>query len=435
MSSSGINQTPGPSQTSVPDRVANSLNGGSRFMTDAARLRSEADSWVEISSQPSSSSLSSTTTDEIVTTGLRVRRQLNARRRRLHHADRSALHGPVSRPGSASSSQEEYEESESEDDRIMTSSNENLEPSQPPEPSRRLRAEPAYPPEEAEDGDEDADDDDDDDENSTALGVPDEGHVFTPQPNAFSHPPSSPPLSQPAPTSYFPRPIYRPLPQGRALSGRHRQQHTPFNVVSPSYQADHDAALRASLSTLLSCAAAARGLPKQNHPSGAGQVAGPSVVEPSTIRIVPESALGDRAGSTDATPQQDSKRRFKSRSPSDVSSREHPTSPDKVKGKRKAAQSPSRGAKDRAAKKTKRIYDDAISPTLLTWVVSAGVVVLVSALGFSAGYAMGKEVGRAEVGLGSGAGPEGPSSCGKEVAARGLRKLRWGASGAASVRV
>ena len=41
---------------------------------------------------------------------------------------------------------------------------------------------------------------------------------------------------------------------------------------------DHDAALRASLTTLLSCAAAARGLPKRNQ-NGIG-IAGPSVPNP-----------------------------------------------------------------------------------------------------------------------------------------------------------
>jgi hypothetical protein len=44
-----------------------------------------------------------------------------------------------------------------------------------------------------------------------------------------------------------------------------------------------------------------------------------------------------------------------------------------------------------------------ISPTLMTWVVSAGVVVLVSVVGFGAGYVIGREVGRQEV-LAAGAG-------------------------------
>lgn len=63
-----------------------------------------------------------------------------------------------------------------------------------------------------------------------------------------------------------------------------------------------------------------------------------------------------------------------------------------------------------------------ISPTLLTWVVSAGVVVLVSAISFSAGYTVGREVGKVEASLG---GSGNDALCGKEMG-RGLRKLRLG---------
>lgn len=72
-----------------------------------------------------------------------------------------------------------------------------------------------------------------------------------------------------------------------------------------------------------------------------------------------------------------------------------------------------------------------ISPTLMTWLVSAGVVVMFSALSFSAGYAFGKEVGRAEAGMGK---------CGNDALIRGggsmsgLKRLRWGAGSTASAR-
>lgn len=71
-----------------------------------------------------------------------------------------------------------------------------------------------------------------------------------------------------------------------------------------------------------------------------------------------------------------------------------------------------------------------IHPTLLTWVVSAGVVVLFSAIGFSAGYVIGREVGRVDVldvARGGGMG-------GKQMGVgRGLRRL--GRAGGAVVRV
>jgi hypothetical protein len=64
-----------------------------------------------------------------------------------------------------------------------------------------------------------------------------------------------------------------------------------------------------------------------------------------------------------------------------------------------------------------------VNPTLMTWFVGASVVVLVSALSFSAGYITGKEAGRAEVlELGVGAGKTG---CGKRAMVAGAgRSLR-----------
>ncbi|KAI9760735.1 MAG: hypothetical protein M4579_001473 [Chaenotheca gracillima] len=462
MASSSSNLAGNPGQRQPSDAPPSRLTSVSRSTNESMRFRSDgehpypsarfieqgilmstvADSWVEISSQPSSSSLSSAATDEIVTTGLRVRERANQRRRHLLHRDLSYLRGLEPRPTSAcsvESSQEEYEESESEDEQVLSSSSEHLDPSQGHD--QNVESVPEEVDEEA-GAEEEDDEDDDDDENATALGVLNEDRVFTPQPNAFSHPPSSYTSRQAGFNSSFPRQASEASSRRPSMSGRSGAQHSPYNAVYPSYQADHDAALRASLSTLLSCAAAARGLPKQNQPSRSRPAAGPSTVEPSTLRIVPESAILD---TTEPSPSDINQRRgqrknrlAKSRSSSDTSS--GLSSEKASKGKRKAASSPLRNAaKDRAAKKTKRVAgEETISPTLLTWVVSAGVVVLVSALGFSAGYAIGKEAGRAEVGLGgavTGNGSTNASSCGREAAARGLRRLRWSGSGAASVRV
>lgn len=84
------------------------------------------ESWIEVSSQPSSSSLSSAATDD---NRLRFQHDYNyRRRRRLNPHFRSPYDLQVRPTSAAGSSQEEYEESESESDRIMTSSNEGLDP-------------------------------------------------------------------------------------------------------------------------------------------------------------------------------------------------------------------------------------------------------------------------------------------------------------------
>jgi hypothetical protein len=76
-----------------------------------------------------------------------------------------------------------------------------------------------------------------------------------------------------------------------------------------------------------------------------------------------------------------------------------------------------------------------VSPTLLTWVMSAGVVVLVSVVGFGAGYVLGYEVGRSEAGAGM-ALAEGGTGCAREVgrgAVGGLRRFRLGGRGSGIV--
>lgn len=250
----------------------------------------EEDSWIEI--QP----------DAIITTGLRV--------------------APVPPTSVAGSSQDEYEESESESERVMSSSTEDI------------------------------------DDASTAIGV----HVFTPQPNAFSQPTNT----------YFPTVTHSErLPSNRMITQRAIRQ------------PDHDAALRASLTTLLSCAAAVR--PKERErPLPPAR----SSNQPTTLRLVPESQM--------------------SKPP-----------------KRRSRES----SKERHAKKIRavKVNDEPMSPTAMTWMISAGVVLVFSAISFSAGYAWGKEVGRLEeINCGN---------CGQEAirSTGGLRKLRW--SGAQSVSV
>src|ERR1700753_917386 len=99
-------------------------------------LRYYIDSWIEVSSQPSSSSLSSAaTSDDIITTGLRVehreagmyqRRSRGRRRQHLAAVTTAQVDYPSREASLASSSQEEYEESESDPDPNMSSSNEDI---------------------------------------------------------------------------------------------------------------------------------------------------------------------------------------------------------------------------------------------------------------------------------------------------------------------
>lgn len=385
-----------------------------------------ADSWIEVSSQPSSSSLSSaggpSPGDEIITTGLRVQHDSNAQRRRrqLDRARSGGLHIAQSQRG-ASSSQEEYEESESESDRVMTSSNEGL--AQPSPLQREWRPTGDTSSTSSNHGDVEEEDSDENDR-STAINVGRrQSHSFQPQPNAFNRPPSTSGQHAQSTQSYNPSPPSRPTmrtgSQRHSYPAQRQAQHSPFNAISPSYQADQDAALRASLSTLLSCAAAARGLPKSgNTYTNANPIPGSSARnEPTSLRIVPESAI------LGTSPPRNSSNRA-------TAGMSSPRSRSADKSKRRAS------SKDRSRKKPRRANSntgfagtaahhstygfgtysvDDISPTLFTWVVSAGVVVLVSALSFSAGYVVGKEAGRQEaVSVGS---------CGREaVRGSGLRR-------------
>ncbi|KAM0332244.1 hypothetical protein ACHAQA_002520 [Verticillium albo-atrum] len=412
-------------QTQREERASvNWQNPGHGGLSSVVQQRRNDESWVEISSQPSSSSLSSIG-DDIVTTGLRVGNPSAARRRRVqpsgprpYHVDQTAVQG-------GTSSQEEYEETESEEDRLLSSSNENVQ-----QPIRQSFQRPAQI---------ESEDSDDDYDNATALGrVPDDP-VFRPHPNAFSHPPGLGHRSHSTNTSVPTHPHSRVRP---ALGQRSqtRVSRGPGHFMSPSYQADHDEALRTSLTTLLSCAAAARGLPKYKDAEQQGAPPTLAGVGPSTrpveLRLMPEAELMTPTPAPAPIPRAKSPLRSRAATASPAS--------EGVEKEKRSATSQTRSSA-RVAKKKKVATDDSItiiSPTLLTWVMSAGVVVLVSVVGFGAGYVMGREVGRQEAFASAGAGvgvnassvAVDSSSCGREVirSSGGLRRLRWGASVVAS---
>ncbi|PTB67063.1 hypothetical protein BBK36DRAFT_1135253 [Trichoderma citrinoviride] len=375
------------------------------------RYDETTESWVEVASQPSSSSLSSIG-DEIVTTGLRVGSSYN-RRRRVQAPARSVPRVQTTIPVTGTSSQDEYDESDSEEDHVLSSSTENMQPS---------------PEEDMEDTDGESDGDE-----GTALGRAHNQPAFRPQPNAFSHPPlhhrsySSNAAMSSHPHGEFTRPSFSQRSQTRVQRGP--------SFMSPSVREDNDAALRASLTTLLSCAAAARGLPKSKEEAEAQRAAqtgvGPSS-QPMELRFVPETELEEGsekpqlAGAvpTPAKSQQ---------SPSPLRSSSRTPSPsEKAKRAVSTARNP-RATKKKKTATTAVVAEEAlISPTLLTWVVSAGVVVLVSVVGFGAGYVIGREVGRQE-GLAAGVSSvNDTASSGRDVirsSGGGLRRFRWGAVG------
>lgn len=458
------------------------------------------DSWIEISSQPSSSSLSSVAdNNEIVTTGLRVQQHQHEqhratssaspntlrRHRRLSRAEAVNLHIAEQRRQSGltkvdTSSQDEYEESESESDRLLSSSTEEVAALGSGYRAAQMLP---LPPASASFSSDGAESDNEDD-NLTALGV--RGHAagvssqFRPQPNAFSHPPA-PPMNR----SYTNPPAERSVSSGGSGTARptashsqrnsyssarrnsmrssSRPQHSPYNMISPSYQADHDAALRASLSTLLSCAAAARGSSKYRDSGSKSQSPprnGANVIEPGNLRLVPESVAmgGQQTSAPEPTfvptiPQSSVKAEPTSStasSPQNVtrpsSTPSRPSSPSYAsKSKRKSTPAQSHAQHTKRSRRTLAI-EESVSPTLMTWVLSAGVVVLFSAISFTAGYALGREVGRSEVGLEFGGagfrGVGGNESAmvlmdgveGKSLGGLGLRRLRWG-GGVGSVSV
>ncbi|KAL8350575.1 hypothetical protein RB601_001109 [Gaeumannomyces tritici] len=463
--------------------MANGASGRNSAAESPSRRRQE--DWIEIASQPSSSSLSSIGGDEIITTGLRVHGSSYPPRRR--HAGRQPPNHQHSMPRSfvishaaargGTSSQEDYDDTESEEDGAPV--------------VRRPVGGPMAPPTHVHTGSRhettarhessgyDDDDDDSGDENATALGLPSGApHVFRPQPNAFSHPPShlthhhSTPGAYMGGTSTGPHagatgPTSRRSSYSRAGSSRNAPQ-----FVSPAYREDNDAALRASLTTLLSCAAAARGLPNRRREGpdalGAGPTSNTAGMQPMDIRLVPEAEL--MAGTSAPPPSQSSasaRAKMKGSSPAATVApattaankkthaggftRSPSTTSSAARGEKskRAAAGSGQKTSGRATKK-KRVETSAsttpetlISPTLLTWVVSAGVVVLVSVVGFGAGYVIGREVGRQEGAAGfissTGGAPSGPpanatGSCGRDIIGQSsgggtLRRFRWSSMG------
>jgi hypothetical protein len=331
------------------------------------------DSWIEVSSRPSSSSLSSAA-EEIITTGLRVQQEAMSARRRRRSSRMAEL------AADASVRTQDDSEHHDDSDQIMESSADELAPRQSVQQASVHSSASADASGETSS--------DDSDENATAIGVVSPNDPFVPRPNAFSLPSNA---TRPQ-EQHASHPGYAPPPRPYRASQRHsypsqQQQHSPFTAISPSHQVDHDAALRASLSTLLSYANAARSLPKNERSvaATAQRPAGGNRIDVATLGLVSES-VAFRAGD------------------SSVSKNEHVGADEKVKQKeaissKRESRSSSKDRDRSRSKKQRRIpvtavaTTESVSPTLLTWVVGAGMIVLVSAISFSAGYVVGREAG------------------------------------------
>ncbi len=256
--------------------------------------------------------------------------------------------------------------------------------------------------------DTDYSEEEEEDDGRTALGInPAATTSFTPNPTPFSPRPAS-------------RATPRPMP-GDSKGDNYFQARFP----STTHRAVSDAALRASLTTLLSCAQAARSLPKRSNTHMQPPARGGNEMQ--EFRMISESALHNPtpAAQPPRSPQTQDKGKVKVIPSPSTRPRSSATASSDEREKRKRDSK----TKERISKRSKRatvdgaevhqVITQSVSPTLLTWIVSAGVVVFVSVVGFGAGYALGYERGVEE--------GRGLANCGKEIVR--VRRFRWGGRG------
>lgn len=177
-------------------------------------------------------------------------------------------------------------------------------------------------------------------------------------------------------------------------------------------QPDHDAALRASLSTLLSCAAATRALPKpRSEHAGRSNLAplsgAPHIQTLTLMTDEQREAMMDFMASTPATHHVG-----KQEQETTSSAQKTVSSPTTLKSRRTSVteqvpesqteqRKPAQHRKHKSSSANKGLSSvlslTSSNVTYVTLAVSAAAVLLVSAITFSAGYHIGKEVGRGEL--------------------------------------
>lgn len=311
------------------------------------------DSWIEVASQPSDSYTSSSSPeDPVIISGLQVQRRKNRSRRR-----RNSTSTAIPAASRAVESSDEYGE-DGEDDEELDGIDLNAIGSMGSsitDPSLS----------EGEEGSSEEESDEDD-----------EGEI---QPVAG--------LSS-----------YVSAPQ------RPQNNFRTFSRDPP--QPDHDAALRASLSTLLSCAAGvgSASKPRPNERMGSIQ----EHVRPATIPTLSLVTDSEREAmmSRPPPPPPPYRRTVHNPPPQTPLEQKRPASPRRSREDTQATKHKSKTKTRRSTKATPApnatmasamASISASNMTYLTLAVSAGAVIIVSAISFSAGYALGKEVGRSEM--------------------------------------
>ncbi|KAJ6263359.1 hypothetical protein Dda_1922 [Drechslerella dactyloides] len=337
------------------------------------------DSWIEVASQPSDSYTSSSSPefeDAVISTGLHPPRRRKPRRRRNSTATAVAVAAPA---------EFDDESSEFDDDEIDLNALDSIG-SSITDPSLS----------EGEEGSSDEDDEEEDEEETGGNDASEE--------------------EQPVAAGFLRYPgVSRP-------QGNYRT----FSREPP--QPDHDAALRASLSTLLSCAAGVGSASKPRTVSermaAVQEHARPAPIH--TLSLVTDS---EREAMLAAPPPPLPPHRRAAPVQQQHHQQQHQQHPQQVvqqQQHRHRLPSPRRkddsGKHSRAKARSRRSSKattgaivpaasaaPAASPnmTFLMLAFSAGAVVIVSAISFSAGFALGREVGRSEVlELGGAAGGE-----------------------------
>ncbi|KAK6543990.1 hypothetical protein TWF694_000706 [Orbilia ellipsospora] len=307
------------------------------------------DSWVEVASQPSDSYTSSSSPEEpVITSGLQVQKRKHRARRR--NSTSTAI--PSSSRVVESSS--DYEDDDDEDDEDLDGIDLNTIDSigsSITDPSLS----------EGEEGSSDEESDEDEGEIQPVAG--------------FSHHPSA----------------SRPQNNFRA-----------FSRDPP--QPDHDAALRASLSTLLSCAAGVGSASKPRVADRMGVIQEHTRPAPiQTLSLVTDSEREAIMSAPQPPPPPYRKTPHHPPPPPIPRQQQRAASPRRLKEDPQTSKHRTRARSRRSSKATSAAVNPAISSisasnmTYLTLAVSAGAVIIVSAISFSAGYALGKEVGRTEM--------------------------------------